>query len=342
MPRVYVTRRIPRAGLDVLRAAGHEVEVWGDELPPLPDELLRGIADADALLPLLTDRVDARLMDAAPRLRVIANHAVGYENVDVNAATERGIVVANTPDVLTETTADFAWALMLAAARRIPEGVGYVREGRWRTWGPELLLGVDVWGRTLGLVGLGRIGMAVARRASGFGMRVLYHTPAPKPEADGLAEWRELDALLAEADFVSLHTPLTPETRGLIDARRLARMRPTAVLVNTARGPVVDTAALTGALREGRIFAAALDVTDPEPMPADHPLVSLPNCLVVPHIASASLATRERMARMAAENIVAVLAGRTAPNAVNADVLAKSRPDGGGTSGPGTGSGHAR
>ena len=315
MARVFVTRRISQAGLRQLQSE-HDVHLWPQELPPSREALLRGAASADAVVSLLTDKIDSEVMDAAPRLRVIANVAVGYENVDVAAATARGIVVTNTPDVLTETTADFAWALMLAAARRIPEGVEYVREGRWRTWGPELLLGVDVWGATLGLVGLGRIGTAVARRAQGFGMRVLYHTPSAHADIP-FGEWRELDALLAESDFVSIHTPLTPHTRGLIDARRLASMKGTAVLVNTARGPVVDSHALVAALREGRIFAAGLDVTDPEPLPADHPLVSLPNCIVVPHIASASHATRERMARMAAENALAVLGGRRAPNAVN-------------------------
>ncbi|MDP9352914.1 MAG: D-glycerate dehydrogenase [Chloroflexota bacterium] len=323
MARVYVTRQIPQAGLDLL-AREHEVEVWPGEMPPDREELLRGVASADALLCLLTDKVDSEVLEAASSLRVVANHAVGYENVDVQAATRLGIVVTNTPDVLTETTADFAWALMLAAARRIPEGIEYVREGRWRTWGPELLLGPDVSGATLGLVGLGRIGSAVARRARGFEMRVLYHTPRPHPE-ETEAEWMELDTLIAESDFLSLHTPLTPETRGLLDARRLSLMKPTAVLVNTARGPVVDTQALEDALREGRLFAAALDVTDPEPLPADHPLVSLPNCIVVPHIASASYATRARMARMAVENVLAVLSGRPAPNAVNPEALRNVR-----------------
>ncbi len=323
MARVYVTRQIPQAGLDLL-AREHEVEVWPGEIPPDREELLRGVASADALLCLLTDKVDSEVLEAAPSLRVVANHAVGYENVDVQSATRLGIVVTNTPDVLTETTADFAWALMLAAARRIPEGIEYVRQGRWRTWGPELLLGPDVSGATLGLVGLGRIGSAVARRARGFEMRVLYHTPRPHPE-ETEAEWMELDTLIAESDFLSVHTPLTPETRGLLNARRLSLMKPTAVLVNTARGPVVDTQALEDALREGRLFAAALDVTDPEPLPADHPLVSLPNCIVVPHIASASYATRARMARMAAENVLAVLSGRPAPNAVNPEALRNVR-----------------
>ncbi len=316
MPKVYVTRQIPRAGLDLL-AQSCELEVWDRELPPGREELLRGVAEADALVSLLTDSITDEIIAAAPHLKVIANYAVGYENVDVAAATARGIVITNTPDALTETTADFAWALMLAAARRIPEGIEYVRAGRWRTWGPELLLGPDVWGATLGLVGLGRIGSAVARRAQGFGMSVLYHTPSPHPEAQDLAAWTELDDLLTRADFVSIHTPLTPKTRGLIDARRLALMKPGAVLINTARGPVVDSTALYDALHAGKLFAAGLDVTDPEPLAADHPLLSLPNCIVVPHIASASYATRERMAVMCARNALAVLRGEPAPNAVN-------------------------
>ncbi|MBA2363383.1 MAG: D-glycerate dehydrogenase [Chloroflexia bacterium] len=316
MPRVYVTRQIPRAGLDLL-AETCELDVWDGALPPSPEELRRGVAEADALVSLLTDPVTEQVIAAAPRLKVIANYAVGYENVDIAAANARGIVVTNTPDALTETTADFAWALMLAAARRIPEGVEFVRAGQWRTWGPELLLGPDVWGATLGLVGLGRIGSAVARRAQGFQMPVLYHTPRPHPEAQDLATWAELDDLLARADFVSIHTPLTAKTRGLIDARQLALMKPGAVLVNTARGPVVDSAALHDTLRAGEIFAAGLDVTDPEPLPADHPLLALPNCIVVPHIASASYATRERMAIMCARNALAVVGGEPAPNAVN-------------------------
>lgn len=303
-------------------AGSHELDVWDDELPPPREELLRGVERADALVSLLTDRVDEDVIAAAPNLRVIANYAVGYENIDVEAATRRGIIVTNTPDVLTETTADLAWALMLAVARRVPEGVEYVREGQWRTWGPELLLGPDAWRATLGLVGLGRIGSAVARRARGFEMRVLYNTPTPRPERAGDAEWVELDTLLAESDFVSIHTPLTPETRGLLDRRRLGLMKPTAVLVNTARGPVVDTDALYEALREGRPFAAGLDVTDPEPLPADHPLLTLPNCTVVPHIGSASHATRTRMSQMVAENVLAALGGRPAPNALNAEAVA--------------------
>lgn len=318
MARVYVTRLIPQAGLDLL-SPHHDLDVWQGDLLPSPEELLRGARHADAIISLLTESITEEVISAAPSLKVIANMAVGYDNVDIQAATKRSIVVTNTPDVLTETTADFAWALMLAAARRIPEGIEYVREGRWRTWETQTLLGQDVWGATLGLIGLGRIGGAVARRARGFNMRVLYHTLRPHPDAAGEGlEWSELEALLTGSDFVSLHIPLTPATRGLIDARRLARMKPSAILVNTSRGPVVESAALYDALKDGTITAAALDVTDPEPLPPDHPLLTLSNCIVLPHLGSASYATRNRMATMAAENVLAVLTGKRAPNAVNA------------------------
>jgi glyoxylate reductase len=255
------------------------------------------------------------LLDGAPQLRVISQCAVGYDNVDVAAAAERGILVGNTPGVLTETTADFAFALLMAAGRRVVEGVDYVRAGRWQSWGLTVLLGQDIHGATLGLVGLGRIGAAVARRARGFEMRILYHDRVRRPELEaelGL-DHVELEQLLAESDFVSLHVSLTAETRGLIGAAEFARMKPNAILINTARGPVVEMDALVTALRQGQIAAAALDVTDPEPLPADHELLSLPNVIVVPHIASASAATRERMAMMAVENLAAGLAGLPLP-----------------------------
>lgn len=326
MARVYVTRRIPQAGLDILER-DHEVEVWQGDLPPPPDKILRGVADADALVSLLTDRITGDVIAAAPRLRVIANYAVGYENIDVDAATQRGIAVTNTPEVLTETTADLAWTLMLAVARRVVEGVEYAREGRWKTWEPLGLLGPDIWGATLGLVGLGRIGGAVARRSQGFNMRVVYYDPGPRahPPVEGL-EQVDLDRLLRESDFVSLHTPLTPETRGLMNAERLASMKPSAILVNTARGPIVDTDALYEALAAGQLWGAGLDVTDPEPLPPDHPLYTLSNCLILPHIASASIATRDRMATLAAENVIAVLGGHEPPTSVNwAEVRIRSQ-----------------
>jgi glyoxylate reductase len=325
-PRVLVTRIIPDEGLRPLREACR-VDLWEDELPPPREELLRRVAGVDGLLALLTDRVDDELLDAAgPQLRVVSNYAVGFDNVDVPACTRRGVAVGNTPGVLTETTADLAWALLMAAARRIPEADRYVREGRWRTWGPMTLLGPDVHGATLGIVGFGRIGQAVARRASGFGMRILYHDVHRLPrevESAAGAAYTPLPSLLAESDFVSLHVNLTPETHHLIDAAALRSMKPDAVLVNTARGPVVDTDALADALAAGTIWAAALDVTDPEPLPADHPLVTSERCLVVPHIASASRVTRARMASMAAANLLAGLRGEPLPTAVNPEVAGR-------------------
>ncbi len=295
-----------------------EVHLWEGELPPPREVLLQEMADAEGLLCLLTDTIDAALMDAAPRLKVISNFAVGYDNIDVAAATRRGLPVGNTPGVLTETTADCAFALLMAAARRIVEGVDFVRAGRWQTWGPMLLMGQDVYGATLGLVGLGRIGQAVARRARGFDMRILYHDTAERAEAQTLgAAWRPLDDVLAEADFLSLHVPLTTETYHLIGARELQRMKPTAALINTARGGIVDPAALYQALKAGDIACAALDVTEPEPIPPDHPLLTLPNCLIVPHIASSSHATRSKMAAMAAANLLAGLRGERLPHPVN-------------------------
>jgi glyoxylate reductase len=285
---------------------------------------LRSVAGCEGILTLLTDRVDDELLDAAgPQLKVVSNYAVGFDNVDVPACTRRGIPVGNTPGVLTETTADLAWALLMAAARRVAEGDRYVRAGRWKTWGPMLLLGPDVHGSTLGVVGFGRIGQAVARRAGGFGMRIVYHDlhrADPVVEQEFGAEFLPLEELLAQADFVSLHVNLTPETRHLMNAERLGWMKPTAVLVNTSRGPVVDQRALYEALRKGVPWAAALDVTDPEPIPADDPLLTLDNCLVVPHIASASRATRGKMAEMAAANLLAGVRGERLPTPVNPEV----------------------
>jgi len=302
--------------------AACEADIWADELPPARDELLRRVAGCDGILTLLTDRVDDELLDAAgPRLRVVSNYAVGYDNIDVTACARRGIAVGNTPGVLTETTADLAWALLMAAARRLPEGDRYVRAGQWRTWGPLLLLGPDVHGATIGIVGFGRIGQAVARRAQGFGMEILYHDVAELPAdvtAPLGATYVPLEELLARSDFVSLHVNLTAETRHLINVTTLAAMKPTAVLVNTSRGPVVDQAALAAALRDEVIWAAALDVTDPEPIPMDDPLVGLDNCLIVPHIASATRATRGKMAAMAAANLLAGVHGEPLPTPVAA------------------------
>jgi glyoxylate reductase len=309
LPRVYVTRRLPQPALDLL-AQHVQMTVWPGELPPPRAVLMKEVAEIDGLLALLTDRVDAALLDAAPRLRVVSNFAVGYDNIDVAAATRRGILVANTPGVLAETTADFTMALMLAAARRVIEGDQYVKAGRWRTWGPETLLGRDLYGATIGIIGFGQIGQAVARRVSGFGMRILYYSPSRKldVEIEGGPIYAPLERLLAESDIISLHCPLNDETYHLIDRDALEQLKPGAILVNTARGPVVDTRALVEALRQKPIVAA-LDVTDPEPLPADHPLLALPNAIVTPHIASASVATRTRMALMAADNLLAALRG---------------------------------
>jgi glyoxylate reductase len=318
---VYITRRIPEAGLEMILPVC-AVRLWEEELPPPREVILREVVDCEGLLCLLTDPVDAEVIAAGGRLRAISQYAVGVDNIDLGAVTARGIPVGHTPGVLTEATADMAFALLMAAARRIPEGIEKVRAGRWRTWEPLGLLGADVWGATLGIVGLGRIGTAVARRARGFAMRVLYYDSVGKPdlEAELGLEYAALDDLLAQADFVSLHCPLAPETHRLIDAQALRRMKPTAVLVNTSRGPVVDADGLVRALREGWVAAAALDVTDPEPLPPDHPLLALPNCIVVPHIASATVTARERMAMMAAENLLAGLRGERMPYCVNPEV----------------------
>ncbi len=327
-PRVFVARRIPDDGLTRVLAET-DADLWTDALPPPRDELLRRVRGVDGLLSLLTDRVDDELLDAAgPQLRVVSNFAVGFDNIDVPACTRRGIPVGNTPGVLTETTADFAFALLMAAVRRIPEGHDYVRAGHWKTWGPMLLLGPDVHHATLGIVGFGRIGKEMAKRAHGFDMTVLVHDAYP-PSAEEQAALGvtavSQDELFARSDMISLHVNLTPDTRHLIDAVALARMKPTAVLVNTSRGPVVDQVALADALRRGVIAAAALDVTDPEPMAPDDPLLALPNCLVVPHIASATRATRGKMAQMAAANLLAGLRGERLPTPVNPEVYDRSR-----------------
>ena len=323
--RVFVTRKIPEKGQSMVTDFC-DAEIWLDEMPPSREVLLEKMRGLDGLLCLLTDRVDGEVMDAAGLgLKVISNHAVGVDNIDLLAATRRGIPVGNTPGILTDATADFAFALLLAAARRVVEGERYVRTGRWKTWGPSLLLGTDVFGATLGIIGYGRIGRALARRASGFDMRILYYDPSlgsldPLPPGTPVT----FETLLGEADFVSLHTPLTPETYHLIDDHALALIKPSAVLINTARGPVVDPQALYRALKKKQIFAAALDVTDPEPIPLDSPLLKLDNLIVVPHIASASRTTREKMATMAAENLIAGLKGERLPHCVNPQVYAST------------------
>lgn len=295
--------------------------------PPPRDVYLEKVRGIDGLLSILTDKIDAEIMDASPGLKVISNLAVGFDNIDVPAATGRGILVGNTPGVLTETTADFAFTLLMAAARRVVEGDKYTRRGDWKTWGPMILLGYDIHHATLGIIGSGRIGMEMAKRARGFDMKVLYHDVVRrKPEEEaalGLEYVPNLEELLSRADFVTVHVPLTPDTRHMISTREFAAMKPTAVLVNSARGPVVDPKALYEALKSGQIFAAGLDVTDPEPIPMDDPLLTLDNIVIAPHIASGSVATRTKMANMAAANLLAGLKGELPPNCVNPEVLQK-------------------
>ncbi len=324
-PKVFVTRIIPDEGLAMVRHAT-EAEIWPGELPPPYEVLLEKVRGVDAMLTLLTDKVDAGLMDAArPSLKVISQMAVGYDNIDVAAATARGLPVGYTPGVLTETTADFAWALMMAAARRVVEGDTYTRQGRWKTWGPTLLMGPDVNGATLGIVGLGRIGTAMARRATGFDMRVLYYDPDHHPAQEQAlgVEFTDFETLLSQSDFVTLHTPLNEQTRHLIGPAQLRLMKRSAILINTARGPLVDAEALYEALKDGIIAYAALDVTEPEPIEMTSPLLTLPNLIIVPHIGSASVQTRNKMATMAVANLLAGLQGERLPFCVNPQVYAQ-------------------
>ena len=326
--RAFVARRLPEEVLAPLRAVA-DVTMFAEEAAPVPRARLEAeAAAADGLLVLLTDAVDAALLGSAPRLRGVSVMAVGHDNVDVPACTARGIAVCNTPDVLTETTADLCFAILMACARRLPEAQRAITEGRWAAWAPFFMAGQDVWGATLGIVGLGRIGTAVARRARGFGMRILYASRSAHPlaEAETGARRTDLPALLAESDFVVLLAPLVPETRHLIGRPELWRMKPTAVLVNAGRGPLVDEEALAAALRERRIWGAALDVFEREPLPADHPLLGLPNVVAVPHIGSASVATRTAMARLAAENLAAVLSGGRPKACVNPEVWGAGAP----------------
>lgn len=325
-PKVFVARKMAAEALETI-ASATEMELWAGELPPPRDVYLQKVRDIDGLLSILTDKIDAEIMDASPRLKVVSNMAVGFDNIDVPAATSRGILVGNTPGVLTETTADFAFTLLMAAARRVVEGDKYTRRGDWKTWGPMILLGYDVHHATLGIIGSGRIGMEMAKRARGFDMKVLYHDVVRrKPEEEaalGLEYVPNLEELLSRADFVTVHVPLTADTHHMISTREFAAMKPTAVLVNSARGPVVDPKALYEALKSGQIFAAGLDVTDPEPIPMDDPLLTLDNIVIAPHIASGSVATRTKMANMAAANLLAGLKGELPPNCVNPEVLQK-------------------
>lgn len=305
-----------------------EIDMWPelDQMPP--DVFADAVATADGAITFLTDVIDGAVLDRAPGLRVISQVAVGVDNIDLGGCTLRGIPVGHTPDVLTETTADTAWALLGAAVRRIGEGIDHVRRGEWGPWRPDVLLGGDLHGTTLGIIGLGRIGIAIARRAAGFGMRVVYTAQRRKPhtEAEMRISYRTLEDLLEESDHVIIAAPLTEETRHLIDAHALGRMKPTATLVNIARGPIVDTEALVVALREGTIRGAALDVTDPEPLPADHPLVRMPNCLVIPHLGSASHRTRRAMAELAMANLADGLRGDRMQYCANPAVYEAAAP----------------
>ncbi len=321
-PRVFVSRRIAKQALDLI-ALQVDMEVWPGELPPAPEVLLEQARTADGLLTLLTDSVNASLLAGAPKLKTVSNMAVGYDNIDVPAATRRGVLVGITPGVLTETSADFAFALMMAAARRVVEADRWTRNGRWKTWGPLVLLGQDIHHSTLGIIGLGRIGAEIAKRAAGFDMRVLYYSRNRRRDLESTlgVEYSELPDLLASSDFITVHVPLTPETRHLIGARQFSLMKPTAVFVNTSRGPVVDQQALYVALRDGQIFAAGIDVTEAEPIAPDDPLLTLDNIVIAPHIASASVPTRTRMAMMAAENLLAGLRGEIPPHCVNPEAF---------------------
>jgi len=322
---VFVTRKIPDRGLNEITRA-FRTSVWPNEEPPSRKEIIENARECTGLVTLLSDPIDAEVLDALPRLKIVAQYAVGYDNIDVEHATKRGIMVTNTPGVLTETTADLAWGLLMAASRRIVEADRYVRRGKWRVaWGPEMLLGVDVYGATLGIVGMGRIGYAMAKRATGFGMTILYTSRSMtditmKAERELGAKRVDLDILLRSSDFVSIHVPLTKETRHLIDRDKLAVMKPTAILINTARGPVIDEEALAEALANGRIRAAGLDVFEKEPLAADSPLLDLDNVVLTPHIGSASIETRSRMAEICARNLVAGLQGQRPPNLVNPEV----------------------
>lgn len=325
-PKVYVTRLLPGGALERLREEC-EVDLNSEDRVPLKEEIVKHIREKEGLLCLLTDRIDAEVMGAAPKLKAISNYAVGFDNIDVQAATERGIVVTNTPGVLTETTADLAWALLMAVARRIVEGDKFTREGKFKGWSPTLLLGTDVYGKTLGIIGLGRIGRAVARRAKGFEMRILYYDLVRAPEEverELGAKFVDLDTLLKESDYVSIHTPLTSETRCMMGEKELKMMKPTAYLINTARGPIVDEEALVGALKEGWIKGAALDVYEKEPELTTG-LAELDNVVLAPHIGSASVETRSKMADMAVDNLLSVLRGQRPENIVNPEVWERRR-----------------
>jgi glyoxylate reductase len=326
-PKVYITRDLPERGLKKIKEH-FDAEVWPEYAPPPKKVIVDKVATVDALVSLLSDKIDPEVFNAAPKLKIVSQLAVGFDNIDIAEATRRGIYVTNTPEVLTDTTADFAWALLMAIARRVAEADKYVRTGKWKvSWHPAMLSGRDIYGATIGIIGAGRIGYAVAKRAKGFDMSVLFYDVIPRPEMekDFRAKKVDLDTLLKESDFVSVHVPLMKETHHLVNAQKLSLMKKTAYLINNSRGPVVDEKALYEALRKGQIAGAGLDVFEQEPTPVDNPLLKLDNVVVAPHISSASLETRAKMSEMVAENLVAFFEGKRPPNLVNSDVI-KTKP----------------
>jgi glyoxylate reductase len=322
-PKIYVTRELPERGLNKIRKY-FDAEVWPEYAPPPKNTIVEKAKNVDALASLLSDKIDAEVFNAAPKLKIVSQLAVGFDNIDIAEATKRGIYVTNTPEVLTDTTADFAWALLTAVARRVVEADKYVRTGQWKvSWHPAMLTGRDVYGTTIGIVGAGRIGYAVAKRATGFGMKILFYDVIPRPEMekDFGAKKVNLDTLFKESDFVSIHVPLMKETHHLVNAEKLKLMKKTAYLINNSRGPVVDEKALYDALKNGQIAGAGLDVFEQEPTLLDNPLLKLDNIVVAPHISSASLETRSKMSEMVADNLVAFFEGKKPPNLVNPDVM---------------------
>ncbi|MDF1541218.1 MAG: D-glycerate dehydrogenase [Candidatus Thorarchaeota archaeon] len=322
--RIFVTRQLPGSILEKLKEQ-YEVDIWTHETPPTNADIIKRAKNCSGIITLLSDQIDRPLMEALPELKAIAQYAVGYDNIDIAAATERGILVTNTPGVLTETTADLAWALIMATARRISEADKYVKSGKWQVaWGPEMLLGVDVFGATLGIIGMGRIGYAVAQRSVGFNMRILYYsrteTESTRAAEETLQAQRvTLKELLGEADIVSLHVPLSSETRGMISKKEIAIMKRGSIIVNTSRGPIVDEAALYAAVKSGHLRAVGLDVFHDEPTPITNPLLQLDTVVSLPHIGSASIATRTKMAEMCVDNIAQALSGHIPKNIINRD-----------------------
>lgn len=325
--KIYVTRKIPERGLTKIKQY-FETEVWPEYSPPPKKTIIDKVKDLDALVTLLSDKIDAEVFNAGPKLRIVSQLAVGFDNIDVQEATKRGIYVSNTPEVLTDTTADFSWALLMAIARRVVEADRYVRTGQWKVaWHPDMMTGRDIHGATIGIVGAGRIGYAMAKRATGFDMKILFYDVVPRPEIekDFGAKKVDLDTLLKQADFVSIHVPLMKETLHLMNEQKLRLMKKTAYLINNSRGPVIDEKALYKALKEGWIAGAGLDVFEQEPTPSDNPLLKLDNIVVAPHISSASLETRSQMSQMVADNLIAFFQGKKPPNLINQDVM-KVRP----------------